>query len=120
MALSFILTPQLLCTWWVGRVHAAYRVPDKLQPDSGLPRNEGFSLATFLNCPQGMAGMSWAGLSTQLIWVDAAGSVVLASVNETRDQRKMGSSRPESQKVGRKKGPSWEYKGSRILELAEL
>lgn len=40
--------------------------------------------------------MVWAGLSTQVIWVDVGrsvvlgGSVVLASVNETRDQRKMG------------------------------
>lgn len=103
MALSFILTPQLLCTWWVGRVHTAYGVPDKLQPDSGLPRNKGFSLATFLNHPQGMAGMLWAGLSTQIIWVDVVGSVVLASVNETRDQRKMG-------KLKARKPKSWEEK----------
>lgn len=62
-------------------------------------------VATFLNCCQGMAGMLWVGLSTQIIWVDVAGCVVLASVSETRDQRKMGELRTRKPK-------GWEEKGA--------
>lgn len=50
--------------------------------------------------------MLCVGLSTQIIWVGIVGGVILASV---KPEMRWVSSGTESQKVGRRKGPSWGY-----------
>lgn len=69
--------------------------------------------------------MRWVGLSIQIIWVDVVSCVVLASVSETRDQRKMGKLRARKlQRQGRclrgERGLPENMEGSYMLEPAGL